>query len=101
MFQRIDDDNSGKLSKQEILNIYDTDMRRLSEALGVKGPLEVFEALDIDGSGQVSITEFFDGVQEIALSRTPVDALREQKQVDMQHWRIKELFNKQHDLMMK
>jgi len=60
----------------------------------------LFEALDVDGSGQVSINEFFDGVCDVVFSKAGLHMKRMEMQVETVHWRVKEMFQFQHDLLL-
>ncbi|CAE8615884.1 unnamed protein product [Polarella glacialis] len=58
MFLRMDDDKSGSLSIDEFENIHPNDMKILTAALGsASNPIRVFQSLDVDKSGEVSISE--------------------------------------------
>lgn len=67
MFFRLDRDGSGLLSREELMRINAADKAKLNAALNMTSPLEIFTALDIDNSGELSITEFFDGALDIML----------------------------------
>merc|ERR1712093_856131 len=43
--------------------------------------MELFELLDEDGSGQVDIEEFCDGITKLAVSEQPMEFVRIMKQV--------------------
>merc|ERR1712072_934725 len=43
--------------------------------------MDVFDMLDTDGSGSVTIDEFIDGIIKIVCSERPVELLRIQKQL--------------------
>eukprot|EP00930_Biecheleria_cincta_P042247 TRINITY_DN29062_c0_g1_i1.p1 TRINITY_DN29062_c0_g1~~TRINITY_DN29062_c0_g1_i1.p1 ORF type:complete len:654 (-),score=109.45 TRINITY_DN29062_c0_g1_i1:198-2159(-) len=104
MFLRLDQDGSGQLSREEVQNIHPVDMQKLTQALNIKTPMEVFNALDVDGSGELSITEFFDGTLDLLLNNNDKNAIhvkRMEKQVETMHWRLRDLFNTQHDLDLK
>lgn len=104
MFLRLDKDGSGHLSKEEIKQIHPSDMEQLAKALRCSTPLEVFQCLDVDGSGEISIAEFFDGALEIIMDEQDKKALglkRMEKQVETMHWRLKDLFTTQHELDLK
>lgn len=104
LFFRLDVDMSGQLSKEELENIDPRDMKHLKEALGGRDmtPVQVFAALDVDRSGEISIDEFFDGIRDLALYRVDMDQKRMEKQVETIHWRLKEMFAAQYEtkLMM-
>eukprot|EP00931_Biecheleriopsis_adriatica_P008484 TRINITY_DN109667_c0_g1_i1.p1 TRINITY_DN109667_c0_g1~~TRINITY_DN109667_c0_g1_i1.p1 ORF type:complete len:670 (+),score=113.23 TRINITY_DN109667_c0_g1_i1:70-2079(+) len=102
MFLRMDTDGSGRLSREEVQNIHERDMARLSAALNMHSPMNIFNALDVDGSGELSITEFFDGALDICLNvdqdKNAVHVKRMEKQIETMHWRLKDLFSTQHEL---
>jgi len=52
---------------------------------------ELFEMIDGDGSGQVEVKEFVDGIGKIAVSGVQVEFLRILKQVDLCRKEIKEI----------
>lgn len=104
MFLRLDQDGSGQLSREEVVNIHPVDMQKLTQALNIKTPMEVFNALDVDGSGELSITEFFDGALDLLMNNSDKNAIhvkRMEKQIETMHWRLRDLFNTQHDLDLK
>jgi voltage-gated sodium channel len=100
MFLRLDEDRSGHLSREEVLCMDNADLVKLNEALGVSSPIEVFNALDVDGNGEVSINEFFDGIWDVVLAKGAVDFKRLEKQVETMHWRLKETFSLQHEIRL-
>jgi len=101
MFLRIDVDGSGTLSREELLNIDPKDNEALTKALGVSTPMQVFNALDVNKTGEVSIAEFVNIIWDVVLKNTPLDLKRMEKQVETMDWRVKEMFSLQHDLQMK
>lgn len=106
LFFRLDQDMSGQLSKQELNSIDPSDWNLLSEALNLKSttvssPAQVFAALDVDGSGEISIDEFFDGVRDILLDDAAMNQKRMEKQVETMHWRMKEMFSAQYEMKLQ
>jgi len=106
LFSRLDEDQSGQLSKEELLNIDPADMRVLEQALGgcishPVMPIQVFERLDVDKSGEITIDEFFDGIRDMILDGTALDTKRMEKHVEMIHWRLKEMYSSQYELKMQ
>ena len=55
IFKRLDEDGSGQVSRDEILNISNDDKEVLHKLPTLSDPLEIFGALDVDGSGNVDI----------------------------------------------
>eukprot|EP00927_Polykrikos_kofoidii_P041486 TRINITY_DN3537_c0_g1_i1.p1 TRINITY_DN3537_c0_g1~~TRINITY_DN3537_c0_g1_i1.p1 ORF type:complete len:617 (-),score=116.61 TRINITY_DN3537_c0_g1_i1:94-1944(-) len=100
MFCRLDEDRSGQLSREELRNISAEDNKKLCVALGVNTPMQIFDALDIDHSGKVSISEFFDSIWDCALTKSPVDLKRMEKQVATMSWRLKEAFSPQEEMSL-
>eukprot|EP00440_Ansanella_granifera_P053876 gb/GFBE01058408.1/.p1 GENE.gb/GFBE01058408.1/~~gb/GFBE01058408.1/.p1 ORF type:complete len:661 (+),score=153.44 gb/GFBE01058408.1/:1-1983(+) len=103
LFFRLDEDMSGQLSKEELMNIDPVDMKELTDALG-GSPMsasQVFDALDVDGSGEISIDEFFDGIRDVVLDRSHLGHKRLEKQVETIHWRLKEMFSAQYEMKVQ
>lgn len=98
IFADLDDDNSGMLSREEIVTMDATVKGRLCRAVGCDNPLDIFVALDKDGSGTVSINEFFDGLMDIILARTPLALKRMEKKVESMNWRLVAIFDTVCDL---
>eukprot|EP00927_Polykrikos_kofoidii_P021883 TRINITY_DN20591_c0_g1_i1.p1 TRINITY_DN20591_c0_g1~~TRINITY_DN20591_c0_g1_i1.p1 ORF type:complete len:541 (-),score=89.47 TRINITY_DN20591_c0_g1_i1:41-1663(-) len=94
LFVRLDEDKSGTITRDEIRRISPEDHEKLSSALGVNTPVEVFQAIDTDGSGRVSIDEFFDSIVDVALKDTGVDMKRLEKQLSSMNWRLMETFSR-------
>lgn len=99
LFFRLDADMSGQLSREELSHIDPRDMKVLRESLGGRDmtPMQVFAALDVDKSGEISIDEFFDGIRDLALDRVVLDQKRMEKQVETIHWRLKEMYSAQYE----
>jgi len=93
MFVRIDTDCSGSLSRLEMLNMSNKDEARLSNILGVKTPGAIFNALDADLDGEISVTEWFDGLWDASIGKSDVELRRAEKQLEAIHWRTKETFS--------
>lgn len=60
--------------------------------------MDIFNALDTDKSGEISINEFFDTVLDCCLVKGSADLKRMEKQIEHMHWRLKETFSTQHDI---
>merc|ERR1719210_1172030 len=45
-------------------------------------PMDMFDALDVDGSGEVGIDEFCAGIQQVAISNTPIEIKRMERQIE-------------------
>lgn len=82
MFERLDEDGSGRLSMEELEQITDEDRRTLHGQLTVGDPQEIFLALDVDDDGQLGIDEFCDGIWQVAVSKAPIELMRIEKQVN-------------------
>eukprot|EP00931_Biecheleriopsis_adriatica_P086758 TRINITY_DN61355_c0_g1_i1.p1 TRINITY_DN61355_c0_g1~~TRINITY_DN61355_c0_g1_i1.p1 ORF type:complete len:558 (-),score=101.68 TRINITY_DN61355_c0_g1_i1:70-1743(-) len=104
LFFRLDEDMSGQLSKEELLNIDPVDFQELCAALGHSPKMEpahVFDALDVDKSGEISIDEFFDGIRDVVLDHAMLENKRMEKQVETIHWRLKEMFSAQYEMKLQ
>lgn len=103
LFERIDSDKSGQLSKEEIIGMDPKDITRLTNALGVQTPMEIFSRLDYDKSGQVSISEFLQGVRESIVKRGngQIGMKRMEKQVENLHWCMQETYSLLHEVRLQ
>lgn len=81
MFLRLDEDGSGCVSREEIEGIIESDRQMLQDTLCISNPTEIFDALDVDGSGSLEIDEFCDGIWQVATSKAPIEIKRIEKQV--------------------
>jgi len=105
-FARLDDDHTGQLSRENMMNISDEDNSHLIEALGVQVPVQVFNDLDVDFNGMVSINEFSDGIWDVMVMKGDAELkrmdwrLKVGKQVESMHWRLKEAFSLQHETQL-
>eukprot|EP00927_Polykrikos_kofoidii_P085056 TRINITY_DN9142_c0_g1_i1.p1 TRINITY_DN9142_c0_g1~~TRINITY_DN9142_c0_g1_i1.p1 ORF type:complete len:691 (-),score=117.01 TRINITY_DN9142_c0_g1_i1:43-1923(-) len=83
LFSRLDEDSSGKLTRDEIRMIDGEDKELLTTISGSLDVTEIFDMLDADGSGDIGVTEFIDGVWQLALSDAPAEVKRIDKQVSL------------------
>lgn len=98
MFLRLDEDQSGVLTRDEVVNMTEEDQIVLQEALGVHSAVDIFNMLDVSHTGKVSLNEFFDSIVDTILSKGSVDLKRMERQVETMHWRLKEIFVAVHEL---
>eukprot|EP00971_Amphidinium_carterae_P003854 76479-Amphidinium_carterae.1 len=91
MFSRLDKDGSGLITRDEIKIIDDDDKAVLKNLMHVADPYEIFDALDLDHSGDLRLDEFIDGIWEIMMSNTPVHIKRMERQIDTIFTEVKEL----------
>lgn len=82
MFFRLDHDNSGEVSRDEIAAIAPREQKMLRDLTGFDNAVELFDALDLQESGEIGIEEFCQGLQQIAVSESPLEIKRMQKQVE-------------------
>ncbi|CAE8588470.1 unnamed protein product [Polarella glacialis] len=101
MFSRLDGDGSGFLSRAEFEQMHPSDMQMLARALGGGlSPSAIFDSLDLDRSGEISITELFDGIWEAIASGDRLGTKRMEKQVEMMHVRMSEMSAIQEGILM-
>eukprot|EP00927_Polykrikos_kofoidii_P086263 TRINITY_DN9612_c0_g2_i1.p1 TRINITY_DN9612_c0_g2~~TRINITY_DN9612_c0_g2_i1.p1 ORF type:complete len:734 (-),score=123.30 TRINITY_DN9612_c0_g2_i1:8-1993(-) len=98
LFNTIDVDNSGLISREEFESLNVDDMEHVMELVVAGSPSEVFDALDIDGSGDVGIDEFVEGIWQNARSTAPIEIKRMQKQLTLIR---KELESNQREIGVK
>jgi len=82
MFERMDEDKSGKLTRDELVSASQKDKDFFHEFLELKDPVEVFDQLDVDSTGTVEVDEFVDGLYDSVVSRTPIILKRIDKRMD-------------------
>eukprot|EP00931_Biecheleriopsis_adriatica_P066560 TRINITY_DN40890_c0_g1_i1.p1 TRINITY_DN40890_c0_g1~~TRINITY_DN40890_c0_g1_i1.p1 ORF type:complete len:677 (-),score=120.07 TRINITY_DN40890_c0_g1_i1:2-2032(-) len=90
VFLRLDHDHSGEISRTEIQSMGSDELEILRNLTGMNDPLEIFDALDIDGSGDIGIDEFCDGLWNVAISQTPIEIKRMEKQMEHLRYQMKE-----------
>jgi len=81
-FARLDEDGSNFVDREELLNASAEDQGLLRELMEASDPIEIFDALDIYGDGQLDIDEFCEGLYDFAVSKTPIEMKRIDKRVD-------------------
>lgn len=82
VFLRLDKDGSGEVSRVEIQNMGTSERTILAGLTGFEDPLDIFDALDVDGDGEIGIDEFCDGLWQVAISQTPIEIKRLEKQME-------------------
>jgi hypothetical protein len=83
MFLRLDDDSSGYIDKEEILNMSGQDREMLNDFMNaVADPFDIFDMLDINGVGSLDVDEFCEGLYQAATSNVPLELRRIDKRVD-------------------
>merc|ERR550537_1142993 len=91
MFQDIDTDKSGDITIDEISSIGWDVRERMASCFETDDMVELFEMLDIDGSGHIKIDEFCDQLVKIVTSDTPVENIRMMKQLALLRHEVNEL----------
>jgi len=80
-FQSLDEDGSGDITREELLNMGEDMKRHMTELLCTDDPVEVFDSLDVDGSGDISIQEFCQGIEDIVFGNRPIEFKRMETQI--------------------
>jgi len=88
MFHRLDEDSSGIISKEEIESISEADKQSLCLLTQRQNISEIFDHVDVRGSGELEIDEFCNGVWDLAISKVPLEIKRLEKQVTGMHLEI-------------
>lgn len=81
LFHRLDEDDSGQVSKEEMGMMGEDDKKQFAKLLGTSDPFEVFNQLDVDDSGTLEIDEFCDGIYQVVISQVPIEIKRLEKQM--------------------
>merc|ERR1712007_68692 len=69
-FQRIDVNGSGTLTKEEVMSSLELLSNSVQKVLKEQDHSEIFEILDVDNSGEITETEFVEGVFALMFSHT-------------------------------
>eukprot|EP00929_Paragymnodinium_shiwhaense_P081654 TRINITY_DN4278_c0_g1_i3.p1 TRINITY_DN4278_c0_g1~~TRINITY_DN4278_c0_g1_i3.p1 ORF type:complete len:772 (-),score=114.10 TRINITY_DN4278_c0_g1_i3:315-2630(-) len=88
IFRRLDSDGSGKVSSAEFLKLSDGDLDEVIEMTGVTRPLELFQMIDLDMSGELDIDEFCEGLWHVMVDQVPVETRRLQRRVELLYERM-------------
>eukprot|EP00931_Biecheleriopsis_adriatica_P041099 TRINITY_DN23532_c0_g1_i1.p1 TRINITY_DN23532_c0_g1~~TRINITY_DN23532_c0_g1_i1.p1 ORF type:complete len:622 (-),score=142.90 TRINITY_DN23532_c0_g1_i1:72-1748(-) len=92
IFKRLDSDNSGLVSLEEISQVpADLLPKAIMEKASVDGMSELFELLDIDCTGSLSQDEFLEGVLNISIMDIPVSTMQILKHLKLMRHKIHEL----------
>jgi len=76
MFNALDADQSGYVTLDELTSAEKDVQKELEKLMNVDSLLDLFEALDVDGSMEVSIEEFLDGMLRLICSNHSIDMTR-------------------------
>lgn len=76
IFMQLDEDGSGMICTHEWSQISNQDKQVLAGMINAKNPESIFQALDVDGSGELDIDEFCDGIWQVAISGIPLEIKR-------------------------
>eukprot|EP00747_Dinoflagellata_sp_TGD_P057739 gnl/TRDRNA2_/TRDRNA2_150792_c0_seq1.p1 gnl/TRDRNA2_/TRDRNA2_150792_c0~~gnl/TRDRNA2_/TRDRNA2_150792_c0_seq1.p1 ORF type:complete len:721 (+),score=115.27 gnl/TRDRNA2_/TRDRNA2_150792_c0_seq1:107-2269(+) len=90
MFRRLDEDQSGQLTRDEMNAVTGEDKIALCAAVGVDNPMEIFDALDVASTGAIGIEEFCNGVWQAMSTGAPLQAKRMERQVNAMFAKTKE-----------
>mmetsp|Transcript_86318 Transcript_86318/g.239362 ORF Transcript_86318/g.239362 Transcript_86318/m.239362 type:complete len:665 (+) Transcript_86318:51-2045(+) len=91
IFTNLDTDNSGMVTWEEIMRAPERDMDILRQLVSLDNPLQIFKMLDVDGSGQVSIDEFCDGIVDAVTSDRHIEFKRMEKHLQSVRQSLKEI----------
>eukprot|EP00929_Paragymnodinium_shiwhaense_P059674 TRINITY_DN29874_c0_g1_i1.p1 TRINITY_DN29874_c0_g1~~TRINITY_DN29874_c0_g1_i1.p1 ORF type:complete len:827 (-),score=127.28 TRINITY_DN29874_c0_g1_i1:227-2707(-) len=107
ILRRIDEDRSGYISREEIESLNESDGQIITKLVGGGKPIELFDSVDLDDSGEIEITEFCDLIYKVSLSKVSPEARRMEKQINEVHFNLRnhelaqmELLQGHKDIMM-
>lgn len=89
MFSRIDQDGSGELSLEELMTVNEADLAVLCNLTSFTNVEDLFAAVDLDGSGRVTIDVFCDGIHQAAVSKVPIETQKMARQIDSMSREVK------------
>eukprot|EP00913_Durusdinium_trenchii_P018735 g17605.t1 len=80
IFQKLDTDESGCITREEIENVsLDMLPPKLLETVSVDSMSDLFDLLDVDGGGQLTQSEFVEGLLNLVLLDVPIWTLQSLK----------------------
>merc|ERR1719213_393050 len=82
IFEDLDADKSGELTFEELLDAPQSVKDEMNVLIEVEDLGELFDIMDEDGTGTVSMEEFFECLTKMAISNVPIDQLRVLKKID-------------------
>jgi len=97
-FHRVDTNNSGAISRKELEAIDAEDKCLLQEILGLDDLLNVFDYLDVEGTGEIGISEFCHGIEGIVLSETPLAVKRTERMIESMRKQLRDCLSMQERL---
>jgi len=83
LFHDLDTDDSGTITKQEVAEAEGDVRAELMQVVQAETLEELFEMLDVDGSGEVDIDEFVSGIVRLVTTEQPVEFIRILKQLHL------------------
>lgn len=90
VFHRIDEEGTGRIARGDVTQVSAVDRALLCQALAINDAVEVFDAMDFDGSGSVAIDDFCNIVTEVVASKAPLEVKRTEKQIRAIYTSVKE-----------
>eukprot|EP00928_Gymnodinium_smaydae_P022255 TRINITY_DN1874_c0_g2_i3.p1 TRINITY_DN1874_c0_g2~~TRINITY_DN1874_c0_g2_i3.p1 ORF type:complete len:553 (+),score=97.54 TRINITY_DN1874_c0_g2_i3:86-1660(+) len=86
VFRNVDVDGSGELTLEEMEHVHLKHLpKEFKEKVSVENMKDMFEILDVDGTGKLSEAEFVEGLISIALMEVPLSTVQLLKQVKLTH----------------
>ncbi|CAE7769753.1 CACNA1H [Symbiodinium sp. CCMP2456] len=80
IFHALDTDRSGLLTHEEVVNVpLDVLPPRVLDAIYVESMADIFDYLDVDGTGQLSQMEFVEGLLNLCLMDMPISTIQSLK----------------------
>merc|ERR1719424_2186960 len=90
-FRLLDTNDNGSVSRAEVQEGLSLLPDQLAQNIQIADLVEMFEVMDVDGSGQVNQREWVDGVLHCALSDMPKETQRIMKMLEFQKEKLLEL----------
>jgi len=97
-FERVDTNQSGDISREELAQIDEEDKAMLRRTLGIDDLVRIFNALDVDENGSISIDEFVGGIESVVISNTSLDLMRLLRMMESMHRQMLKSLRAQKDL---
>ena len=82
IFEELDTDGSGELTFQELLDAPQNVKDEMNVLININELEDLFEIMDEDGTGTVSMDEFFECLSRTVIADVSIDQLRVIKKLD-------------------
>jgi Ca2+-binding EF-hand superfamily protein len=93
VFVAMDTDHSGRVDVEELMKAPAEVQDELRKVMEMDDFVELFEILDVDSNGTLSVEEYVEGISKLVTSDVPLEQLRMQKTLNIVRNDVKDVIN--------